>query len=115
MGVVGSFAAYIVFRGLRLAGASLGVAGFGAGLLADWATYFTTSVELASGIRGDAPFLPLLGKIVLAFIPSQLPLGILEGAITAGMVTLLYRKRPDLLRMRDRRRRRLTMPERREN
>jgi cobalt/nickel transport system permease protein len=54
-------------------------------------------VELASGIRGESPFLPLLGKIVIAFIPTQLPLGILEGAMTAGMVVLLYRKRPDLL------------------
>jgi cobalt/nickel transport system permease protein len=68
-----------------------------AGLLADWATYGTTAVALASGIRGDDPFLPLFGKIVVAFIPTQLPLGILEGAMTAGMVTLLYRKRPDLL------------------
>ena len=97
MGVVGSFAGWFVFRGLRVFGANLAVAGFFAGLLADWGTYLTTSVELASGIRGDAPFLPLLGKIVLAFIPTQLPLGILEGAMTAGMVTLLYRKRPDLL------------------
>ena len=97
MGVAGSFAGCFVFRGMRRAGASLAIAGFFAGLLTDWATYLTTSVELASGIRGDAPFLPLLGKIVLAFIPTQLPLGILEGAMTAGMVTLLYRKRPDLL------------------
>ena len=34
---------------------------------------------------------------MLAFVPTQLPLGILEGAMTAGMVILLYRKRPDLL------------------
>jgi cobalt/nickel transport system permease protein len=65
--------------------------------MADWETYMTTSAELASGIRGDAPFLPLFGRIVLAFIPTQLPLGLLEGAMTAGMVLLLYRKRPDLL------------------
>jgi cobalt/nickel transport system permease protein len=97
MGVAGSFTGYGVFRGLRRVGANLGVAGFAAGLLADWATYLSTSVVLASGIRGDAPFLPLLGKIVVAFIPTQLPLGILEGAMTAGMVVLLYRKRPDLL------------------
>ena len=97
MGVVGSFAGWLVFRGLRRTGASLGVAGFCAGLIADWATYATTSVELASGIRGDAPFWPLFGKIVVAFIPTQLPLGILEGAMTAGMVVLLQRKRPDLL------------------
>ncbi len=97
MGVAGSFAGYFAFRLLRLAGANLGVAGFAAGVLADWATYTVTSATLAAGIRGDAPFLPLFGKIVIAFIPTQLPLGLLEGAMTAGMVLLLYRKRPDLL------------------
>ncbi|WP_298440217.1 energy-coupling factor ABC transporter permease [Geobacter sp.] len=97
MGVVGSFAGWFVFRGLRAMGANLAVAGFCAGLLADWATYLTTSVELAAGIRGSEPFAPLFVKIALAFIPTQLPLGILEGAMTAGMVLLLHRKRPDLL------------------
>ena len=97
MGVVGSFAAWFVFRGMRGLGAGLAVAGFAAGLVADWATYLTTSVELAAGIRGSEPFWPLAGKIVVAFIPTQLPLGILEGAMTAGMVALLHRKRPDLL------------------
>ena len=97
MGVVGSFAGWLVFRGFRRLGANLGVAGFAAGLLADWATYATTSVVLAAGIRGDAPFMPLFWKIIIAFIPTQLPLGILEGAMTAGMVVLLHRKRPDLL------------------
>lgn len=97
MGVVGSFAGYFTFRALRAVKTNMAVAGFMAGLLADWATYLTTSVELASGIRGDSPFLPLFWKIVIAFIPTQLPLGILEGAITSGMVVLLYKKRPDLL------------------
>jgi cobalt/nickel transport system permease protein len=97
MGVVGSFTGWFVFRGLRCAGANLMVAGFVAGILTDWATYLTTSIELASGIRGDAPFWPLCGKIVIAFLPTQLPLGILEGAMTAGMVVLLSKKRPDLL------------------
>lgn len=97
MGVIGSLAGYFTFKGLRALGISIGFAAFFAGLLADWATYLTTSVELASGIRGSEPLLPLLEKILFAFIPTQLPLGILEGAITAGMVTLLYRKRPDIL------------------
>ncbi len=97
MGVAGSFAGYLTFRCLRKAGANLAVSGFVAGVITDWATYLATSVELASGIRGDAPFWPLCAKIFLAFIPTQLPLGILEGAITAGMVSLLSRKRPDLL------------------
>ena len=97
MGIMGSFAGYLTFRGLRAFKANLWIAGFLAGLFADWATYLATSAELASGIRGDSPFLPLFYKIMLAFIPTQLPLGILEGAITAGMVVLLYKKRPDLL------------------
>lgn len=97
MGIVGSFAGYATFKGLRMIKVNLTVAGFMAGLFADWATYMTTSAELASGIRGDSPFLPLIQKIMIAFIPTQLLLGILEGAITAGMVVLLHRKRPDLL------------------
>lgn len=97
MGVIGSFAAWFTFRALRRIGGSLAVAGFFAGIVADWATYSATSLFLALGIRGDAPLWPLFAKVVVAFLPTQLPLGILEGVITAGMVTLLYRKRPDLL------------------
>ncbi|OGW39507.1 MAG: cobalamin biosynthesis protein CbiM, partial [Nitrospirae bacterium GWD2_57_9] len=80
MGVVGSFAGYGMFKIARVMKVNLMVAGFMAGLIADWATYLTTSLELASGVRGDSPFLPLFWKIVVAFIPTQLPLGILEGA-----------------------------------
>jgi cobalt/nickel transport system permease protein len=97
MGVVGSFLGWGAFWGLRRVGAGLGVSGFIAGILADWGTYAATSFILASGIRGEAPLLPLFMKVMVAFIPTQLPLGILEGVITAGMVTLLYKKRPDLL------------------
>ena len=97
MGVMGSFAGFLTFKVLRLIKVNIAVSGFMAGLLADWATYFATSVELASGIKGDSAFMPLFWKILIAFIPTQLPLGILEGAMTAGMVTLLYKKRPDLL------------------
>jgi cobalt/nickel transport system permease protein len=97
MGVMGSFAGYAAFRGLRLAGLGLVAAAFGAGLVADWATYAGTAMIMAAGIRGASPFWPLAAKIALAFVPTQLPLGIVEGAITAGMVSLLRKKRPDLL------------------
>jgi cobalt/nickel transport system permease protein len=39
----------------------------------------------------------LAAKIVLAFVPTQLPLGVIEGVMTAGMISLLRKKRPDLL------------------
>ena len=97
MGIAGSFAGWIAFRTLRRAGVGLATAAFIAGILADWATYAVTSGILAAGIRGSDPFWPLCLKIMVAFVPTQLPLGILEGAMTAGMVTLLQKKRPDLL------------------
>jgi cobalt/nickel transport system permease protein len=97
MGIAGSFVGYFIFKALRRLKVNLFISGFAAGLLADWATYLTTSIELASGIKGDSPFMPLFWKILVAFIPTQLPLGILEGAITGGMVILLFKKRPDLL------------------
>jgi cobalt/nickel transport system permease protein len=97
MGVIGSWTGFLVFRTLRGLKVPILAAGFLAGLLADWATYLATSMELASGIKGTSPFLPLFWKIVMAFIPTQLPLGLLEGAMTAGMIGLLYKKRPDLL------------------
>jgi cobalt/nickel transport system permease protein len=97
MGVIGSFTGFIVFKLLRALKVNLTTAGFLAGILADWATYMGTSLELAAGIKGSAPFLPLFIKILIAFIPTQLPLGIVEGVMTAGIISLLYRKRPDLL------------------
>jgi cobalt/nickel transport system permease protein len=97
MGVVGSFAGFFTFRSLRACGLGPVLSAFAAGLMADWATYATTAMILAGGIRGASPFWPLAGKIALAFVPTQLPLGIIEGVITAGMVSLLRRKRPDLL------------------
>ncbi|MFN3533907.1 MAG: energy-coupling factor ABC transporter permease [Desulfatiglandales bacterium] len=98
MGVAGSFGGYFLFKFLRAFGARLSLAGFFAGLFADWATYTATSFELSLGIRGEAEFWPLFSKIMVAFIPTQLPLGILEGAITAGVVVLVSQKRPDILR-----------------
>ncbi|MDA8169440.1 MAG: energy-coupling factor ABC transporter permease [Nitrospiraceae bacterium] len=97
MGVAGSVTGYVVFKSMRRLGIGLMPSGFAAGLLADWVTYLATSFELASGIRGGEPLGPLFAKIAIAFIPAQLPIGILEGFMTAGMVVLLSRKRPDIL------------------
>lgn len=97
MGVMGSFAAYLGFRTLQKLRAPLFVCGFTAGLLADWATYITTSFELASALHGSKSMLPLFYTIIVAFIPTQLPLGILEGFLTGGMIVFVYKRRPDIL------------------
>lgn len=97
MGVVGSFTGYFVFKLLRRFRASLFVSAFTAGLLGDWATYMATSFELSSALAAGKPLFALFARILLAFIPTQLPLGILEGFLTGGMVVFVYKRRPDIL------------------
>ncbi len=97
MGIAGSFAGYIAFKVLRKLNFPLFVCGFAAGLLADWATYITTSFELASALHGSKSISSLFCAILVAFIPTQLPLGILEGALTGGMIVFVHKRRPDIL------------------
>ncbi len=97
MGIVGSFSAYLVFKGLQKVGLGLVPAAFAAGVISDWGTYATTSFELASALQGKESFLNLFSAILIAFIPTQLPLGILEGALTAGMVAFVMKRRPEIL------------------
>lgn len=99
MGVVGSLVGYGIFKLSRRLGLSLGVAAFIAGCLGDLAVYVTTSFELASG--GPQLGLPLAKAFVTflaVFMPTQLPLALLEGLVTAGMVSYIARVRPDILR-----------------
>lgn len=97
MGIAGGFVGWAVFVGLRRAEASLRVAAFAAGLLADWVTYATTAVELAAGLGGARPFGTVLATVSLAFVPTQVPLGIVEGLVTAGAIGFLARRRGDIL------------------
>ena len=97
MGIAGSFASYFIFKLLRKFNLPLFICGFAAGLFADWATYATTSFELALSLHGAKPMFPLFVTILVAFIPTQLPLGILEGFLTGGMVVFVYKRRPDIL------------------
>lgn len=97
MGVAGSFAAFLIFKLLRKIKAPLFVCGFAAGLFADWATYTMTSFELALALHGTESFSTLFKTILIAFVPTQLPLGIFEGFITGGMIVFVANRRPDIL------------------
>lgn len=97
MGVVGAFTGYGVFHVVRRLGGSFFLAAFVAGLLADWATYAATSFELASALHGSNSLVGMLLVIMVAFVPTQLPLGILEGALTAGVVRFMMARRPEVL------------------
>jgi cobalt/nickel transport system permease protein len=98
MGIVGSFTGYAIYKGLTKLGAPMVVAAFFAGVIGDWAVYATTSVELSSALHGPGGFYKLFYTIALAFVPTQLPLGILEGFLTAGAVKFLQSRRPEVLK-----------------
>ncbi len=97
MGIAGSFAGFGVFVLLRRFNVSIFVAAFAAGLFGDWATYATTAFELSSALHGTGSLWSMFGAICIAFAPTQLPLGILEGLFSGGVVTLVYQRRPELL------------------
>jgi cobalt/nickel transport system permease protein len=97
MGVAGGLTGYLVFHGLQRTGLGLWPAAFVAGVLSDWATYTTTALELAIGLSGERSVPELFTSVILAFAPTQLPLGLLEGVLTAGALSFVQRHRPRLL------------------
>jgi cobalt/nickel transport system permease protein len=97
MGVMGAFAGYGVFLLARKLGASRLVGAFLAGLIADWATYIGTSLALSSALHGGTNFLGMFVAIIIAFMPTQLFLGILEGFVTSGAYSFIINRRPGLL------------------
>ena len=97
MGVVGSFAGYGVFLAMRKMKLPLLAAAFAAGLVGDWATYATTSLELATALHGSASIGGSFIALALAFSPTQVPLGLLEGFMSVGAISFLLKRRPEIL------------------
>ena len=97
MGVVGALTGWAVFRLGRRLGMTGWAAAFLAGMLSDWATYAATSFELATALHGTGSLWKLLGVISVSFLPTQVPLGIFEGIVCAGVYRFITARRPSLL------------------
>lgn len=97
MGIVGGLAGYGMFHAARRLRLPDWTAAFLAGLVSDWATYAMTSFELASALRGSGSLESMFAAIAVAFLPTQLPLGILEGVVSAGVCRFIQSRRPELL------------------
>ncbi len=97
MGVAGAFSGYAVYHLSSWMGAPIYLRTFLAGLVADWCTYAATSFELAAALTGIESMRGMFFAILLAFVPTQLPLGICEGLITAGAFRFVNLRRPGLL------------------
>lgn len=100
MGVAGAFSGYGIFWLARRVGVPALGAAFLAGLLSDWATYATTSFILASAFHMSASLWSMLATILVAFVPTQVPLGVLEGFLSAGAYRFIRARIPLLLKKR---------------
>jgi cobalt/nickel transport system permease protein len=99
MGVAGAFTGYVTFILVRRLSGGWWVAAFLCGLLSDWATYTVTSFQLATALHGTAPFGKFFLTVLLAFVPTQVPLGILEGFLCVGAYRFILTRRPELLKV----------------
>jgi len=99
MGIMGAFTGWAIFRVTRKLGLPVWGAAFLAGVLSDWATYATTSFELASALHGTGSFVRMFSAIAVSFMPTQIPLGIFEGILTAVVYQFIAARRPALLQL----------------
>lgn len=84
MGITGAAAALGIFYLLRKIKISLGIRVFFAAFLADISTYIVASGQLALSLSNG--FI----KFILLILPIQLPIAILEGLVTAGIIKYIY-------------------------
>jgi cobalt/nickel transport system permease protein len=98
MGIAGPVAGYFIYRGAMKAGLSLYIAVFLTALFTDLATYIVTSIQLALAFpAASGGVLASLEAFAAIFAITQIPLAIVEGAVTALMFKYILQLRSDVL------------------
>lgn len=98
MGIVGPIVGYLVYKACMNRNINLYLAVFLAALFADWFTYIVTSIQLALAFPAAsggvlASFEAFLG----VFAITQVPLAIVEGAVSALLFKYIVQLRGDVL------------------
>ena len=98
MGIVGPVVAYTIYKvGMKL-NLNFYLVVFLAATLGDWATYVVTSVELALAFPADpGGVMGSFKAFATIFAITQIPLAIIEGAITALIFKYIIQVRSDML------------------
>jgi cobalt/nickel transport system permease protein len=97
MGIAGTFAGYLAFRGLKKAGASIWLSAGIGGLIGDLVTYIVAALEMAISLH-PTNFFEWWGIFTLGYLPTQIPLALLEFGFTAAAVQYVANHRPELLK-----------------
>jgi len=98
MGIVGPVVAYCVYKAGMKANLNFYLVVFLAAAFGDWATYVTTSVELALAFpAASGGFLASFTKFATIFAVTQVPLAIMEGAVSALLFKYVVNVKSDIL------------------
>ncbi len=96
LGVVGGFVGISIYMLLKKLGASVWLAAGVAGFVGDLSTYACTALQLAVSLNPTS-----IGQhweiYMLGYLPTQIPLAILEFAFTAAAVQYIQVHRPEIL------------------
>ena len=97
MGVAGPLAGYVVYKGATKAGLNLYFAVFLAAAMADLATYAVTAFQLALAFPAATGILTSFKAFMAVFAVTQIPLVIVEGAVTSLTFKYILHSRSDVL------------------
>lgn len=86
MAIAGPFVSYGIYAICKKAGINKKITVFLAAAFGDLFTYCVTAIQLALAHNADTTFPAALGKFMLVFAPTQVPLAIIEGIITTVIV-----------------------------
>ncbi len=98
MGIAGPFVGYLIYKASMRSGLNLYAAVFLAAMMADFATYVVTSIQLALAFpAATGGVLASLKAFAAIFAVTQIPLAIVEGVVTALMFKYILQARSDVL------------------
>ena len=98
MGIAGPIVGYLVYKAAMKSRLNLYMAVFLAAMLADWATYIVTSLQLALAFpAASGGVLASFEAFAAVFAITQVPLAIVEGVVTALMFKYIVQLRSDVL------------------
>ena len=97
MGIAGTFTGFLTFLGLKKAGASIWLSAGIGGVIGDLVTYVVAAFELAISLH-PGNMLDWWGIFTVRYLPTQIPLAILEFGFTAAAIQYIANHRPELLK-----------------
>ncbi|MDK2892440.1 energy-coupling factor ABC transporter permease [Methanohalophilus sp.] len=98
MGIIGPVVAYVIYKAGMKANINFYVVVFLATAFADWATYVVTSIQLALAFPAEAGGAMASFQLFAGiFAMTQVPLAIMEGALTALVFKYIVQVKSDAL------------------